>query len=78
MHRASGDGDAALSSAIRMIRIDPYRAEFRELAAAIAIEQGALEEARLQIEALALLEPDRDIHQQRLEAIMRLIERSGE
>ena len=59
-----------------MVRIDPYRAEFRELAAAIAVEQRNFLEARQHVRALVLLEPDRPIHQRRLEAINGLIERS--
>ena len=76
LHRATGNGDAALANATRMVRIDPYRAEFRELAAAIAIEQGRFELARQHVEALLLLEPDRGIHQRRMEAITRLMEES--
>ncbi|MCH2143669.1 MAG: tetratricopeptide repeat protein [Phycisphaerales bacterium] len=77
LHRASGDMESALESATRMARIDPYRAEFRELAAAIAIEHGSLDDARRHIEALVLIEPDRPIHQRRLAAITQLIERSS-
>ena len=76
IHRANGNGAEALSSATRMVRIDPYRAEFRELAAAIAVEQRDFPQARQHVRALVLLEPDRPIHQRRLEAINGLIERS--
>jgi Flp pilus assembly protein TadD len=78
IHRATGAGEEALSSATRMVRIDPYRAEFRELAAAIAVEQQDFMKARQHVQALVLLEPERNIHQRRLEAINGLIERSGQ
>lgn len=77
LHRETGDGEAALASATRMVRIDPYRAGFRELAAAIAIEQRAWPVALRHVEALVLLEPDRPIHQRRLEAVRGLMERAG-
>ncbi|MDG2032033.1 MAG: tetratricopeptide repeat protein [Phycisphaerales bacterium] len=76
IHRSTGDGKEALSSATRMVRIDPYRAGFRELAAAIAIEQRDFTEALQHVRALILLEPEREIHQRRLEAINGLIKRS--
>ena len=74
LHRDQGDLEASLAMATRMVRIDPYRAEFRELAAAIAIEQRRMDLARQHVEALILLEPDREIHKRRLEAITKLID----
>lgn len=73
LHRSLGNKEEALVSATRMVRIDPYRAGNRELAAAIALEAGLPEVARLHIDALILLEPDRKIHQRRLEAVTSLI-----
>ena len=47
-----------------------------ELAAAIAIEQRDFTEALQHVRALILLEPEREIHQRRLQAINSLIKRS--
>ena len=73
LQRATGDLEGAFNSADRMVRIDPYRPSLRELAAAISIEADRLESARMHIEALILLEPDRAVHQKRLSAINALI-----
>ncbi|MSR18785.1 MAG: tetratricopeptide repeat protein [Phycisphaerales bacterium] len=69
LHRLAGRTSEALAMAQRAVRIDPYSAPTRELAATVAVEAGDLEQARVQIEALMLLEPDRAIHKQRLERI---------
>ncbi|HAW96282.1 MAG TPA: hypothetical protein DCX60_08400 [Phycisphaerales bacterium] len=71
--RELGLHEKARSSAAKMLRIDPYRPEFHELAAAISIETGRLEEARLFLEALIILEPDQTMHLRRLEALDRII-----
>ena len=73
IHRKAGDHTAALESVTRGVRMDPYDPSTRELAAAIAIEAGQFETARLHIEALMLLEPDRDQHRARHEAINAII-----
>ena len=73
LQRAHGDLEGAFESADRMVRIDPYRPSLRELAAAISIEAGRLESARMHIEALIRLEPDRPVHQKRLSAINAMI-----
>lgn len=72
LHRARGELVVAMRSAKRMVRIDPWRAEFRELIAAIALESGDYSTARFHLEALVVLEPDRTIHVRRLEALGRL------
>ena len=73
LYRQSGALDTALEKATRALQINPYDADNRELAAAIAVEAGGLEVARQHILALTLIEPDRPRHRQRLEAIDRLI-----
>ena len=73
LQRAHDDLEGAFESADRMVRIDPYRPSLRELAAAISIEAGRLESARMHIEALIRLEPDRPVHQKRLSAINAMI-----
>lgn len=74
LYRAQGDIELALQKATRVLHIDPYRASYRELAAAIAVEAQDYASAKLHIEALTLLEPDRPQHQARLEAISRLMQ----
>lgn len=72
LHRDAGRLDEALDSATKAIRINGYAAATRELAAAIAIEAERFDVARLHIEALIRLEPDRGIHRRRLEALARM------
>ncbi len=64
--RAAGDLVASLVAAERAVRMNPFDASVRELAAAIAVEGGRLDRAEVHIEALVALEPDRPVHQQRL------------
>lgn len=71
--RAGGDGEGAFKHVSKAVRIDPYDAPLRELAAAIAIESGRLRDAREHILALTLLEPDRPQHAARLERIDAMI-----
>jgi len=74
LKRGTGDSSGAFIHAVKAVRIDPYNAALRELAAAIAIEAGRFREARDHIRALTVLEPDRDQHRLRLERIERMIE----
>jgi len=69
LHREAGRPGEALESIAKAARINGYKAVTRELAAAIAIEAGRLDLAKLHLEALLLLEPDREIHHRRLEAL---------
>ena len=71
--RAAGDLPAALESAERAVRMNPFDPSVRELAAAIAVEAGRLDRARVHIEALVVLEPDRPLHKQRLERVQQLL-----
>ncbi len=59
----------------RAVRIGPYEARLRERAAAIALLRQDFETAKYQIEAMIVLEPDRPVHRQRLEALNRRLER---
>ncbi|MFN7021902.1 MAG: hypothetical protein ACK4WH_11315 [Phycisphaerales bacterium] len=72
---ADGDPARAQARAERATRIAPYEAPPRELAATIAIGNKDFAAAQRHIEALVQLEPDRDIHKQRLEALKRLAAR---
>jgi tetratricopeptide (TPR) repeat protein len=73
LYRQQGELERALKNITRAVQIDPYDADQRELAAAIAIEAGRLDLARLHVRALTLLEPDRPQHQKRLERIDELL-----
>jgi Flp pilus assembly protein TadD len=75
LYRGERDFAAALGSISRAVRIDPYDPALRELAAAIAVEAGDLRAARRDIEALTLLEPDREQHRKRLVRIDELLAR---
>ena len=74
LHRSMGDTAMALHEATRAVQISPYDADYREQAAAIAIESGRLDLARMHILAMTLLEPGQSRHRTRLEAIDRLME----
>ena len=67
--RQQGDAAGALQAATKASRIDGYDPSTRELAAAIAIEAGRLEEALRHVRALERLEPDRPIHAERARRI---------
>jgi Flp pilus assembly protein TadD len=77
LYREQGEADRALEKVMRAVRINPYNAPNRELAAAIAIEAGDLNTARMHIVALTLLEPDRPQHARRLEAIDTLMKKQA-
>ncbi len=71
-YAARGEMPKAAASAERATQIDPFNAVTRELAATIAMQSKDLAGAERHIEALAQIEPTRDIHKQRLEAIRKL------
>jgi len=73
IYAASGDQTKALAKAERVTQISPYGASMREFAAGIAIRCKAYPVAQRQIEALIALEPDRPRHQERLDALRRLM-----
>lgn len=72
IERDAGRPDSALVHVTKGVRVNGYDAPTRELAAAIAIEAERLDLARMHLEALILLEPDRPIHRERLEALARM------
>lgn len=63
------DHGPATAKAERATQISPFDPRLRELAARVAISTERLGDARRHIEALILLEPDRQQHHRRLEAI---------
>jgi tetratricopeptide (TPR) repeat protein len=69
LYAADNQWDKAWAKAIRACTVAPYEASNREFAATIAIKRGDLDSAKWQLETLKILEPDRPIHAQRLEAL---------
>ncbi len=59
----------AMQRALRAVSIAPYDADQRERAARVALLTNNMDEAVHQLEALIALEPDRQIHQRRLDAL---------
>lgn len=72
LHAARQEWDQAYNAVHRAIGIAPFDATQRELAATIAIQRRAFNDAEHQIRALMELEPDREIHHRRMEALERL------
>ncbi len=70
---AAGDHAKAHAHAERTVMIAPYDARERERAARVAILAGNLDAARRHLAALVQLEPDREQHKKRLDAIDRMI-----
>jgi tetratricopeptide (TPR) repeat protein len=68
-YRRSDMLDRAAAAAERALHREPYNGTFRELAATIALQRGDSEGALHQLEATAMLEPDRSIHFVRLAAL---------
>jgi len=69
IYAQSGNGEKAVEKSLIAVRRAPFDAHAREQAARIALIVGDLQIAAHQIRVLTRLEPDRAIHQQRLEAI---------
>lgn len=59
----------AYEKAQRAVGVEPFDAPMRELAAMVAWRAGELHTARGHVHALTIIEPDREIHRQRLEAM---------
>lgn len=77
LYRREGNAPKAIEKITRALGINPYSAPIRELAASIAVEAGDLKLALLHIKALTLIEPDRKIHQQRLQKIEQMLSARG-
>ncbi len=72
MYAQKGEWDKAAEKAERATRMAPYVPTHRELAATIAVKRKDYPTARRHMEFLAALEPDREQHTRRLEALKRL------
>ncbi|MHC4975219.1 MAG: peptidase MA family metallohydrolase [Planctomycetota bacterium] len=71
-----GDLESSWRSALRATQIAPFDASNRELAATVALQRRDFESAEHHLTVLAEIEPGRDRHKQRLEALKRLRETS--
>jgi tetratricopeptide (TPR) repeat protein len=71
-YAAVGELDKAAAKAERATQISPYDASTREFAATIALRRKDYATAERHINALIVLEPDRAVHKQRLEALKKL------
>jgi hypothetical protein len=74
LYAQRNEDELATAKAERATQVSPFDPRLRELAARVAIATDRLSDARRHIEALILLEPDRQQHFRRLEAIEGLIE----
>ena len=78
IHRARGDMDRAAGAVQRALWREPYDGSYRELAAAIALQRKAMDDALFHLEALTLLEPDRATHWVRLAAAFAMADRPAD
>lgn len=78
LYAALKEWDKAAAKAERATTIAPYDAQLRELAATVALQHKDYPTALRHITALTVLEPDRAIHKQRLEAIKKRMTDAGE
>jgi tetratricopeptide (TPR) repeat protein len=76
-YAARGEYDKALAKARRATIVAPFDPANRELLAGILVQAGDYAGAEGQIRALIAIEPDREIHRKRLEAVRRLAESRG-
>lgn len=74
LYASSGRWDLASAKAERAIRIDPYDADYRELAATVALQRPDrdYQTASRHLRALTIIEPHREQHRKRLAALERL------
>lgn len=75
LYAQTGDHDKAIRAALRAVAIAPFDADQRERAARVALIAENFELAKHQLESLIILEPDREIHVRRLEALQSMDER---
>ena len=68
-HAALEQWEMASARAERATQIAPFSAPYREFAATVALRRGDRDTALRHITALTLIEPHRELHQRRLEAL---------
>lgn len=72
LYAQTGDYERAFEKAIRSTQIAPFNASGREQAARMAMLNENFDAAEVQLRALIEIEPSREIHQKRLEALKSL------
>ncbi len=72
-YQAIEDWPKAAAKAERATTVAPFDADYRELAATIALRRNDYQSAMRHITALTIIEPGRDIHKKRLEAVKKLM-----
>tara|TARA_R110000868_G_scaffold241497_1_gene496058 strand:- start:32082 stop:34772 length:2691 start_codon:yes stop_codon:yes gene_type:complete len=77
LYAQTGNSARALAKAIRATRIAPFEAPAREQAARMAMIADDLDQAEHQLNALIALEPDREIHTRRLQALQSMRDASN-
>ena len=70
LYAQRAEHDKAIRAALRAVAIAPFDADQRERAARVALIAENYELAKNQLESLIILEPDREVHVRRLEALM--------
>jgi tetratricopeptide (TPR) repeat protein len=70
LYAQNADHDKAIRAALRAVAIAPFDADQRERAARVALLAENYDLAKHQLESLIILEPDRDVHVRRLEALI--------
>lgn len=73
----AGDAGRAKAKAERAVRIAPFDADYRELAASIGVQARDWAMGERHIRALIAIEPDREVHRRRLDALEHLRSRDG-
>ncbi|MCE7973386.1 MAG: hypothetical protein DYG92_03530 [Leptolyngbya sp. PLA1] len=77
LYASGGDMARAMAKSARAVQIAPYDARTREFAATVALRAKDLDAAERHIRALVVLEPDRPVHAQRLEALLKMKQSEG-
>lgn len=72
-----GDYEKAKAAGVRATRIAPFVAGPREVLATVAVQAKDYEMAERQLRALVLIEPDREIHKRRLDALAKMRVKDG-
>ncbi len=78
VHRARGELPQAAAAIQRALWREPYHGSYRELAAAIALQQKDHDTAIFHLESMTMLEPDRATHHVRLAAALALAGRPND
>ena len=73
IERQRGDLERAQRFAMRALHREPYNATYREFAATVSLQRKDYDAALHHLSAMPRLEPDRPIHERRLQALRRMM-----